>query len=226
MTIKFAAWSRQLETNLCLSVLWLEDMNVLNVLFSDGYPISHPAMCSFPLLYPVSLVCFFLFPLLKQMVLSRTPASFWGSHWQRSRSRGSSGRLIWNSHTIMMWATSPGTKLRSPCHIQTSCAPWCWPASHIAWGHRWECCLFWAGTPAWSKRSWNGISWDGSWEGARLWLSVAEWLMSLFTLSPQLWMRLSGALQKKRNSEMSYRDIMKNSSNDETIAAKQVGDPS
>lgn len=41
---------------------------------------------------------------------------------------------------------------------------------------------------------------------------------------PQLWMRLSGALQKKRNSEMSYRDIVKNSSNDETIAAKQVRD--
>lgn len=41
-------------------------------------------------------------------------------------------------------------------------------------------------------------------------------------LPVQLWMRLSGALQKKRNSEMSYRDIVKNSSNDETIAAKQV----
>lgn len=54
---------------------------------------------------------------------------------------------------------------------------------------------------------------------------VSYWLFSsLFTLSPQLWMRLSGALQKKRNSEMSYRDIVKNSSNDETIAAKQVGD--
>lgn len=44
------------------------------------------------------------------------------------------------------------------------------------------------------------------------------------SLSPQLWMRLSGALQKKRNSEMSYRDIVKNCSNDETIAAKQVRD--
>ncbi|OWK03746.1 SGSM3 [Cervus elaphus hippelaphus] len=39
---------------------------------------------------------------------------------------------------------------------------------------------------------------------------------------PQLWMRLSGALQKKRNSELSYREIVKNSSNDETIAAKQI----
>lgn len=35
-------------------------------------------------------------------------------------------------------------------------------------------------------------------------------------------MRLSGALQKKKNSELSYREIVKNSSNDETIAAKQV----
>lgn len=35
-------------------------------------------------------------------------------------------------------------------------------------------------------------------------------------------MRLSGALQKKKNSELSYREIIKNSSNDETIAAKQI----
>lgn len=35
-------------------------------------------------------------------------------------------------------------------------------------------------------------------------------------------MRLSGALQKKKNSELSFREIVKNSSNDETIAAKQV----
>ncbi len=35
-------------------------------------------------------------------------------------------------------------------------------------------------------------------------------------------MRLAGALQKKRTSEISYREIVKNSSNDDTIAAKQV----
>ncbi len=35
-------------------------------------------------------------------------------------------------------------------------------------------------------------------------------------------MRLSGALQKKRTSEISYREIVKNSSNDDTTAAKQV----
>lgn len=39
---------------------------------------------------------------------------------------------------------------------------------------------------------------------------------------PQLWMRLSGALQKKKGSELSYREAVRNSSNDETIAAKQV----
>lgn len=63
-------------------------------------------------------------------------------------------------------------------------------------------------------------------QGAIIWLSVAVLVTAPISVhsAPQLWMRLSGALQKKRNSEMSYRDIVKNSSNDETIAAKQVGD--
>lgn len=47
-------------------------------------------------------------------------------------------------------------------------------------------------------------------------------LHCLFYAFPQLWMRLSGALQKKRTSEISYREIVKNSSNDDTTAAKQV----
>lgn len=38
----------------------------------------------------------------------------------------------------------------------------------------------------------------------------------------QLWMRLSGALQKKRTSEIPYREIIKNSSNDDSTTAKQV----
>uniref|UniRef100_A0A671P426 Small G protein signaling modulator 3 n=1 Tax=Sinocyclocheilus anshuiensis TaxID=1608454 RepID=A0A671P426_9TELE len=42
------------------------------------------------------------------------------------------------------------------------------------------------------------------------------------SMRPQLWMRLSGALQKKRTSEISYKEIVKNSSNDDTTAAKQV----
>ncbi|XP_066563263.1 small G protein signaling modulator 3 isoform X2 [Amia ocellicauda] len=42
------------------------------------------------------------------------------------------------------------------------------------------------------------------------------------SMRPQLWMRLSGALQKKRTSEISYREIVKNSSNEDTTAAKQI----
>ncbi|MGH0185675.1 UNVERIFIED_CONTAM: hypothetical protein FKN15_018681 [Acipenser sinensis] len=37
-----------------------------------------------------------------------------------------------------------------------------------------------------------------------------------------MWMRFSGALLKKRSSEMSYREIVKNSSNEETLSAKQI----
>ncbi|XP_030638206.1 small G protein signaling modulator 3 [Chanos chanos] len=42
------------------------------------------------------------------------------------------------------------------------------------------------------------------------------------SMRAQLWMRLSGALQKKRTSEITYREIVKNSSNDDTTAAKQI----
>uniref|UniRef100_A0A8C2DZ91 RUN and TBC1 domain-containing protein 3 n=1 Tax=Cyprinus carpio TaxID=7962 RepID=A0A8C2DZ91_CYPCA len=42
------------------------------------------------------------------------------------------------------------------------------------------------------------------------------------SMRPQLWMRLSGALQKKRTSDISYREIVKNSANDDTTAAKQI----
>lgn len=52
------------------------------------------------------------------------------------------------------------------------------------------------------------------------WSVTRETMLHGFSF--QLWMRLSGALQKKKNSELSYREIIKNSSNDETIAAKQV----
>ncbi|OWK59272.1 small G protein signaling modulator 3 [Taeniopygia guttata] len=69
---------------------------------------------------------------------------------------------------------------------------------------------------------------DLTWDKIEVTLPHSDKLRSLVlagiphSMRPQLWMRLSGALQKKRNSEMSYRDIMKNSSNDETIAAKQI----
>ncbi|XP_049600028.1 small G protein signaling modulator 3 isoform X1 [Syngnathus scovelli] len=42
------------------------------------------------------------------------------------------------------------------------------------------------------------------------------------SMRPQLWMRLSGALQKKRTSEISYKEIIKNSSNDDTSTSKQI----
>ncbi|XP_055458966.1 small G protein signaling modulator 3 isoform X2 [Psammomys obesus] len=69
---------------------------------------------------------------------------------------------------------------------------------------------------------------DLTWDKIAVSLPRSEKLRSLVLagiphgMRPQLWMRLSGALQKKRNSELSYRDVVKNSSNDETIAAKQI----
>ncbi|XP_070936729.1 small G protein signaling modulator 3 isoform X8 [Macaca nemestrina] len=68
---------------------------------------------------------------------------------------------------------------------------------------------------------------DLTWDKIAVSLPRSEKLRSLVLagiphgMRPQLWMRLSGALQKKRNSELSYREIVKNSSNDETLAAKQ-----
>lgn len=42
------------------------------------------------------------------------------------------------------------------------------------------------------------------------------------SLRPQMWMRLSGALQKKLSSEISYKDIVKASSNDALMSSKQI----
>nr|XP_020029741.1 small G protein signaling modulator 3 isoform X2 [Castor canadensis] len=69
---------------------------------------------------------------------------------------------------------------------------------------------------------------DLTWDKIAVSLPRSEKLRSLVLagiphgMRPQLWMRLSGALQKKKSSELSYREIVKNSSNDETIAAKQI----
>ncbi|XP_055000139.1 small G protein signaling modulator 3 [Sorex araneus] len=69
---------------------------------------------------------------------------------------------------------------------------------------------------------------DLTWDKIAVSLPCSEKLRSLVlagiphSMRPQLWMRLSGALQKKRSSELSYREAVKNSSNDETIAAKQI----
>nr|XP_058937041.1 small G protein signaling modulator 3 isoform X1 [Kogia breviceps] len=68
---------------------------------------------------------------------------------------------------------------------------------------------------------------DLTWDKIAISLPRSEKLRSLVlagvphSMRPQLWMRLSGALQKKRNSELSYREIVKDSANDETVAAKQ-----
>lgn len=42
------------------------------------------------------------------------------------------------------------------------------------------------------------------------------------SLRPQIWMRMSGALQKKISSETTYRDIVKASSNDALMTSKQI----
>lgn len=42
------------------------------------------------------------------------------------------------------------------------------------------------------------------------------------SLRAQIWMRLSGALQKRMNSETTYHDIVKASSNDQLMTSKQI----
>lgn len=42
------------------------------------------------------------------------------------------------------------------------------------------------------------------------------------SLRPQMWMRMSGALQKKTASEITYKDIVKASSNDALMTSKQI----
>lgn len=42
------------------------------------------------------------------------------------------------------------------------------------------------------------------------------------SLRPQLWMRMSGALEKKKQSELSYKDIVKMSNNDSLMTSKQI----
>lgn len=42
------------------------------------------------------------------------------------------------------------------------------------------------------------------------------------SLRPQIWMRMSGALQKKCSSEITYKDIIKASNNDALMTNKQI----
>ncbi|XP_056653371.1 small G protein signaling modulator 3 isoform X2 [Monodelphis domestica] len=69
---------------------------------------------------------------------------------------------------------------------------------------------------------------DLTWDKIEVSLPRSDKLYSLVlagiphAMRPQLWMRLSGALHKKRNSDVAYRDIVRNSSDDDTLAAKQI----
>jgi hypothetical protein len=42
------------------------------------------------------------------------------------------------------------------------------------------------------------------------------------SLRPQMWIRLSGALDKKKKSDLTYKDIVKASSNDHLMTSKQI----
>ncbi|XP_049786672.1 small G protein signaling modulator 3 homolog [Schistocerca cancellata] len=69
---------------------------------------------------------------------------------------------------------------------------------------------------------------DLTWDKVDVTLPRTEKLRSMVlagiphSLRPQMWMRLSGALQKKMSSEMSYKDIVKASSNDALMTSKQI----
>ncbi|XP_069671579.1 small G protein signaling modulator 3 homolog isoform X1 [Periplaneta americana] len=69
---------------------------------------------------------------------------------------------------------------------------------------------------------------DLTWDKVEVRLPRTEKLRSMVragiphSLRPQMWMRLSGALQKKLSSEMSYKDIVKASSNDALMTSKQI----
>lgn len=69
---------------------------------------------------------------------------------------------------------------------------------------------------------------DLSWDNVETCLPRTEKLRSMVragiphSLRSQVWMRLSGALQKKTTSEVSYKDIVKASSSDALMTSKQI----
>ncbi|XP_071486409.1 small G protein signaling modulator 3 homolog [Diadema antillarum] len=69
---------------------------------------------------------------------------------------------------------------------------------------------------------------DLTWEKMDSRLPQTEKLRSLVregiphSMRPQLWMRLCGAQEKKTSSEMTYKEIIKASSSDQSMAAKQI----
>ncbi|XP_014255014.1 small G protein signaling modulator 3 homolog [Cimex lectularius] len=74
----------------------------------------------------------------------------------------------------------------------------------------------------------NNDSKDLSWERVELRLPKTDKLREMVregiphSLRPQLWMRFSGGLAKKMNSDVSYRDIVKESSNEDLASSKQI----
>lgn len=69
---------------------------------------------------------------------------------------------------------------------------------------------------------------DLTWDKVELNLPHSEKLKTMVqqgiphSLRPQLWMRLSGAMQKKHSSDLSYKDVVKASSNDHIMTSKQI----
>lgn len=69
---------------------------------------------------------------------------------------------------------------------------------------------------------------DLTWDKVEVRLPRTDKLKSMIqngiphSLRPQLWIRMSGALQKKHQSELSYKDIVKMSSNDSLMTSKQI----
>ncbi|XP_037039630.1 small G protein signaling modulator 3 homolog [Bradysia coprophila] len=69
---------------------------------------------------------------------------------------------------------------------------------------------------------------DLTWDTVDVVLPRTEKLKNLIragiphSLRPQMWMRMSGALQKKMNSETTYKEIIKASSNDALMTSKQI----
>lgn len=67
-----------------------------------------------------------------------------------------------------------------------------------------------------------------AWDNVEVTLPRTEKLRTMIldgiphSLRPQIWMRLSGALQKKSNSETSYHDIIKQTGNDQLMSSKQI----
>ncbi|XP_046386904.1 small G protein signaling modulator 3 homolog [Ischnura elegans] len=69
---------------------------------------------------------------------------------------------------------------------------------------------------------------DLTWDKVEVRLPRTEKLRSMIragiphSLRPQMWMRLSGALQKKLSAEMSYKEVVRASSNDALMTSKQI----